>query len=134
MLGEKDNEILTRVGRGTPMGDLLRHYWMPVLLGSELPAPDCDPLRARLLCEDLIAFRDTDGKVGLLGANCSHRGAPLFFGRNEERGLRCVYHGWKFDVAGRCVDQPNEPPESTFKDKIRHTAYPCVERGGVIWT
>lgn len=133
MLRQEDNELLTRVGPGTAMGDLLRHYWMPALIGAELPAPDCDPLRVRLLGEDLIAFRDTLGRVGLLGANCPHRGAPLFFGRNEECGLRCVYHGWKFDVTGQCVDQPNEPPASNFKDKIRHTAYPCVERGGVIW-
>ena len=94
------------------MGDLLRHYWMPACPSSELPAPDGPPKRVRLLGEDLVAFRDTPGAVGLLAANCPHRGASLFFGRNEECGLRCVYHGWKFDVAGRCVDMPNEPAES----------------------
>jgi phthalate 4,5-dioxygenase len=134
MLSKEENELLTRVGPGTPTGELLRRYWQPALLASELPEPDCAPLRVRLLGEDLVAFRDTDGRPGLLGAHCPHRGAPLFFGRNEQHGLRCVYHGWKYDVAGNCVDMPNEPPESSFKDKIHHTAYPCLERGGVIWT
>src|SRR5581483_11614540 len=91
------------------------------------------PMRVRLLGEDLIAFRDSDGRVGLLGNHCPHRGASLFFGRNEEDGLRCVYHGWKFDVAGACVDMPNEPAESSFRHKVRATAYPCIERGGVVW-
>src|SRR6185295_12697712 len=97
-------------------------------------APDSPPVRIRLLGENLIAFRDTHGRVGLLGDHCAHRGASLFFGRNEEDGLRCVYHGWKYDVAGRCVDMPSEPPESNFKDRVHVTAYPCIERGGVIWT
>ncbi|MBV8087096.1 MAG: Rieske 2Fe-2S domain-containing protein [Chloroflexi bacterium] len=134
MLGTEDNELLTHVGRGTPMGALQRHYWQPALLSSELPRPDGPALRVRLLGEDLVAFRDTSGRVGLLAANCSHRGAPLCYARNEEDGLRCVYHGWKYDVEGRCVDMPNEPPASNFKDKVQHRAYPCVERGGVIWT
>ncbi|HLY64232.1 MAG TPA: Rieske 2Fe-2S domain-containing protein [Chloroflexota bacterium] len=134
MLPPDDNELLTRVGPGTPMGALQRHYWQPVLLSSELPKPDGPPLRVRLLGEDLVAFRNTSGQVGLLAANCSHRGAPLCYGRNEEDGLRCVYHGWKYDVHGQCMDMPNEPPESNFKDKVHHTAYPCTERGGVIWT
>ena len=133
MLSREDNERLTRVGAGTPMGDLMRQYWHPFLYPDELE-PDGAPLRIRLLGEDLIAFRATDGTVGLVGDHCPHRGASLFFGRNEEGGLRCVYHGWKFDVNGACVDMPNEPPESNFKDKIRHTAYPCVERGGMVWT
>ncbi len=133
MLSQEDNACLTHVGRGTPMGGLLRHFWQPMLLSHELPEPDCAPLRIRLLGEDLVAFRDSDGQVGLLGANCPHRGAPLFFGRNEERGLRCIYHGWKFDAAGACIDMPNEPPESRFMEKIRHTAYACVERAGLIW-
>jgi phenylpropionate dioxygenase-like ring-hydroxylating dioxygenase large terminal subunit len=124
---------LTQVGPNTPMGAMMRCYWQPVLLSSELPHRDGAPLRVRLLGEDLIAFRDTSGGVGLLGNHCPHRGASLFFGRNEENGLRCVYHGWKFDRAGRCVDMPNEPPESNFKHRIRHTAYRCEERGGVIW-
>jgi len=133
MLNDADNELLTRVGPGTPMGDLLRQYWMPLLLSSELPECDGRPLRVRLLCEDLVALRDSDGAVGLLANNCPHRGASLFFGRNEESGLRCVYHGWKFDLSGRCVDMPNEPTESNFRDKIRHTAYPCAERNGIVW-
>ena len=133
MLNATDNEILSRVGRGTPMGDLLRQYWLPVMQSHELSEVDGRPERVRLLGEDLILFRDTAGKLGLLANNCPHRGASLFFGRNEEEGLRCVYHGWKFDVAGRCVDMPNEPPESNFRDKVHAIAYPCVERGGVIW-
>src|SRR5947207_3423504 len=134
MLSKEDNELVTRVGPGTPMGQLMRHYWIPGMLSSELAGPDCDPVRVRLLGEDLIAFRDTKGQVGVLANHCPHRGASLFFGRNEEAGLRCVYHGWKFDVGGRCLDMPNEPPESNFKDKIRAVAYPCQERGGIIWT
>ncbi len=134
MLSKEDNELLCRVGRGTPMGELLRRYWMPCLPSTELPAPDGPPKKVRLLGEDLVAFRDTRGDVGLLGANCPHRGASLFFGRNEECGLRCAYHGWKYDVTGRCVDMPNEPDESSFKDKIRARAYPCRDVNGVIWT
>src|SRR5713226_7842461 len=132
MLNE-DNELLARVGAGTPMGKLLRLYWIPALLSSELPPTDCPPVRVRLLGENLIAFRDTQGRVGMLADHCSHRGASLFFGRNEENGLRCVYHGWKYDVQGRCVDMPNEPAESNFRDKIRHLAYPCREQNGAIW-
>jgi phthalate 4,5-dioxygenase len=134
MLSKEDNELLCRVGPGTTMGNLIREYWLPALMSSELPEPNCPPERVRLLGEDLVAFRDSGGRVGLLAHNCAHRGASLFFGRNEEGGLRCVYHGWKYDVAGRCVDMPNEPAESNFKDKIRTTAYPSRERGGVIWT
>jgi len=158
MLNDADNELLTRVGPGTPMGELLRQYWMPLLLSSELPERDGRPLRVRLLCEDLIAFRDSGGAVGLLANNCPHRGASLFFGRNEESGLRCVYHGWKFDLSGRCVDMPNEPAESNVNEgvsgasprpggleegtppmananqKIVHRAYPCRERNGIVWT
>jgi len=133
MLSREDNELLTRVGPGTPMGELFRRFWLPAFLPSELPSPDCDPVRIRLLGEDLVAFRDTMGRVGLLAEACSHRSASLYFGRNEECGLRCVYHGWKYDVEGRCVDMPNEPPDSTFKDKVRHPAYPTREWGGVIW-
>ncbi|HEU0166456.1 MAG TPA: Rieske 2Fe-2S domain-containing protein [Chloroflexota bacterium] len=134
MLSTEDNELLSRVGPGTPMGALIRRYWIPACLSTELPTPDSDPLRVRLLGENLIAFRDTNGQVGLLGNHCPHRGASLFFGRNEEAGLRCVYHGWKFDVTGQCVDMPNEPAESNFKSKVRATAYPTHESGGVVWT
>ena len=116
------------------MGNLMREYWIPALLPSELPAPDCPPVRLRLLGENLVAFRITSGKVGIVVNACPHRGASMFFGRNEEEGLRCVYHGWKFDVAGSCVDMPSEPSESNFKSKVRIRAYPTRERGGVIWT
>src|SRR5437764_1972898 len=134
MLSKEDNDIMCQVGPGKPMGDLIRLFWIPALVSQELPSPDCPPIRVRLLGEDLIAFRDTSGKVGMLTNNCPHRGASLFFGRNEEDGLRCVYHGWKFDVTGQCIDMPNEPAESNFKSKIKTTAYPCVERSGVVWT
>src|SRR5206468_7380632 len=133
MLSEPENVLLTRIGPGTPMGNLFRQYWIPALLSSELDEPDGAPKRIRLLGEDLIAFRNTSGQVGILANNCSHRGASLFFGRNEENGLRCVYHGSKYDVDGRCVDMPNEPPETEFKDKIRHGAYPTEEKNGAIW-
>ncbi len=134
MLSNADNELLTRVGPGTPMGALLRRYWMPGPLSSEVPSPDSPPVRVRLLGEDLIAFRDTTGRVGLVANSCPHRGASLFFGRNEEAGLRCVYHGWKFDTTGACVDMPSEPAESNFKSKVRVLAYPTHESGGVVWT
>src|SRR5579884_749980 len=133
MLKREENELITRVGPGTPMGATMRRYWMPALLSSELPEPDCPPKRVRLLGEDLIAFRDSSGKVGLLQENCPHRGASLFFGRNEECGLRCVYHGWKFDTEGNCTDMPNEPAESDFRTKVKAVAYPTCERGGVVW-
>jgi phenylpropionate dioxygenase-like ring-hydroxylating dioxygenase large terminal subunit len=133
MLSREDNELLCRVGSGTPMGDLMRQYWLPAMLSSELPTPDSDPLRVMLLGEQLIGFRDSNGKVGLLANNCPHRGASLFFGRNEEAGMRCVYHGWKFAVDGACIDMPNEPAESDFRTKVKAVAYPCQERGGVLW-
>ncbi|MEK7216516.1 MAG: Rieske 2Fe-2S domain-containing protein, partial [Chloroflexota bacterium] len=118
MLSKTDNQRLTQVSAGTPMGDLLRQYWLPMLLSEELPERDGPPLRVRLLGEDLITFRDTSGNIGLVANNCPHRGASLFFGRNEEDGLRCVYHGWKFDASGACIDMPNEPAESNFKAKV----------------
>ena len=133
MLSAQDNDILCRVGPGTPMGTLMRHYWIPAIRSDELPAPDCPPVRIKLLGEELIGFRTTSGDVGLVQNSCPHRGASLFFGRNEEEGLRCVYHGWKFDVSGACVDMPSEPAESNFKTKVRAKAYPTHERGGVIW-
>jgi phenylpropionate dioxygenase-like ring-hydroxylating dioxygenase large terminal subunit len=133
VLSIEDNDTLCRVGKGTPMGELMRQYWIPALCSDELPAPDCPPLRLRLLGENLIAFRVTTGGVGVIQNACPHRGASMFFGRNEEDGLRCVYHGWKFDVSGACVDMPSEPAESNFKNKVRALAYPCEERGGIIW-
>src|SRR5215470_16465461 len=108
MLSARDNAYVTQVGPGTPMGNLFRRYWLPALLPEELPEPDCPPVRLKLLGEQLVAFRDTSGRVGVVAENCPHRGASLFFGRNEEAGLRCVYHGWKFDASGACDDMPNE--------------------------
>src|SRR5438552_9447955 len=141
MLSQSENELLTRVGPGTPMGNLLRRFWQPFALATELSKTktktkthaDSDPVRVRLLGEDLIAFRDTNGKIGLLANNCPHRGASLFFGRNEEAGIRCVYHGWKFDASGACIDMPNEPAESDFKSKVKAVAYPTRERNGIVW-
>src|SRR6266498_4201363 len=136
MLTREDNELVSRVGPGTPMGVVMRHYWVPALLSQELPAPDSDPLRVMLLGERLIAFRDTSGNVGLLDNNCPHRGASLFFGRNEECGLRCVYHGWKFAADGTCVDMPNEPAESDFRHRVSARAYPTRSAAascGRIW-
>ena len=134
MLSKEDNDILCRVGPGTPMGNVMRQYWIPAVRSDELPAPDCPPLRLKLLGEELIAFRTTSGRVGVIQSACPHRGASMFFGRNEEEGLRCVYHGWKFDVTGACVDMPSEPAESNFRIKVHTTAYPTHERNGVIWT
>ena len=134
MLSLKDNETLTKTGPGTPIGKLLRRFWTPALLATELPKPDCPPVKVKLMGEALVAFRDTNGRIGLIDQFCAHRKANLFFGRNEECGLRCVYHGWKYDVEGNCVDMPSEPPESRFKEKIRLKSYPCQEWGGIIWT
>ena len=133
MLSQSDNELLCRVGPGTVMGDVMRQYWIPAFMSKELPDADSDPMRLRLLGEDLIAFRDTHGRLGLLVNSCSHRGTSLFFARNEDDGLRCVYHGWKFDVTGQCVDMPSEPLESNFKEKINQRAYGIQERNGIVW-
>lgn len=116
------------------MGNLMRRYWIPVLQSADLPEKDGAPLRVRLLGENLVAFRNTDGQIGLIDHVCPHRCASLFYGRNEENGLRCLYHGWKFDVQGRCVDIPNEPPGSKLKEQIHVTSYPCVEKNGIVWT
>ncbi len=131
MLSHEENELVTRVGPGTPMGQTMRRYWMPALLSSELPEPDGAPVRVRLLGEDLVAFRTSDGDVGLIDDYCPHRGASMWLGRNEENGLRCVYHGWKFDIEGNCIDQLSEPDQ--FADKVRINAYPVVEMGGIAW-
>ncbi|MFN0072263.1 MAG: Rieske 2Fe-2S domain-containing protein [Chloroflexota bacterium] len=133
MLSKEENDILCRVGHGTPMGELFRRFWIPVLLASEIPAPDCTPVKVRILGEDLIAFRDSEGNPGLVDAYCPHRGAPMFFGRNEESGLRCVYHGWKFDVSGQCVDLPNVPEGEELKNRTSIPAYPCRNKAGLIW-
>src|SRR4030088_731753 len=130
MLARAENELLTRVSAGTPMGNLLRRFWQPFALASELSNADSDPVGVRLLGEDLVAFRDSKGSVGLIPNNCPHRGASLFFGRNEEAVIRCVYHGWKFDTTGQCLDMPNEPAESDFRTKVNAIAYPCQQPGG----
>jgi nitrite reductase/ring-hydroxylating ferredoxin subunit len=133
MLSREDNELLTRTNAGTPMGDLMRRYWIPVVFSDQIAKPDCPPVRVGLLGEKLVAFRDTDGRPGLIDERCPHRTASMFFGRNEECGLRCVYHGWKFDVDGNCVDLPSEPPGSTLQRKVKIKAYPCHEQGGLVW-
>src|SRR5262249_12107890 len=133
MITREQNELLTRTGPGTAMGDLFRRYWIPALMSQELPRPNCPPVQVQLLGERLIAFRDTEGRLGLIDEFCAHRGVSLWFGRNEENGLRCPYHGWKYDVTGQCVDVPSEPASSGFCRKIKLKAYPCVELGSAIW-
>jgi phenylpropionate dioxygenase-like ring-hydroxylating dioxygenase large terminal subunit len=128
----QDSEILTRVGPGTPVGELMRHYWLPALKSSEL-TPDGEPIRFMLLNEKLVAFRDTEGRVGVLDQRCPHRCASLYFGRNEQGGLRCVYHGWKFGVDGACLDMPNVPPQHQFKDKVKAKSYRTAERNGIVY-
>ena len=127
-----DNEILTRVGPGTPMGELMRQYWIPALMSSELRC-DGPPLRLKLLGEELVAFRTTSGKVGIMDHHCPHRRTSLFFGRNEEDGIRCVFHGWKFDAAGNCLDQPNVPPQLGAAYRVTAKAYRTTEQVGIIW-
>ena len=131
---QEQNELLTQTGAGTAMGELFRRYWLPALLATELPEADCAPVRVTLLSERLIGFRDSEGRMGLIDEFCAHRGVSLWFGRNEESGLRCPYHGWKYDVTGQCVEVPSEPAESGYCEKIKLKAYPLVERGGVLWT
>jgi phenylpropionate dioxygenase-like ring-hydroxylating dioxygenase large terminal subunit len=132
MLSAEKNALLTRVGAGTPMGDLIRLYWIPATVSRDL-LPGGRPMRIRLLGEDLIAFRDTEGSTGIVGARCPHRGAPLAYARNEDCGLRCVYHGWKFDAAGACVDMPNEAPDTRLRASVKLLSYPTRERNGVVW-
>ncbi|HLH24509.1 MAG TPA: Rieske 2Fe-2S domain-containing protein [Chloroflexota bacterium] len=132
MLTREENELLTRTDRGTPGGDLLRRYWQPVALAAELP-PGGPPVPLRILGEDLVLYRDEQGQPGLLGLHCPHRGADLSYGRLEDGGLRCLYHGWLFDRAGRCLEQPGEPQGSTFHERVRHTAYPCQEVAELIF-
>ena len=131
-MSPEDHDLLAQTGPGTKMGNLLRRYWTPALLSRELEAGGA-PVRVRLLSEDLVAYRNTGGEVGLLGEHCAHRGASLYFGQNGDCGLRCWYHGWTYDAEGRCIDMPNEPRASNYKDSIRQKAYPCIERAGVVW-
>src|SRR5215210_6202666 len=133
MLTREDNERLVRVGPGTEMGRLMRLYWIPFLLARNVEA-DGQPYRVRLLGEDLVAFRDSNGEFGLVDHACPHRGAPLVLGRNEEGGLRCIYHGWKFTVEGRCLEMPAEPANSRMPANMRIKSYPVRERNGVLWT
>jgi phthalate 4,5-dioxygenase oxygenase subunit len=134
MLRKEVNDLLTQTETGTPMGDLFRHYWIPALLASELPEDDCPPTRVKLLGERLIAFRDSKGRYGLMDEFCAHRGVSLWFGRNEEDGLRCPYHGWKYDYTGQCIEVPSEPEESGFCEKIKLKGYPLIKVGDVLWT
>jgi nitrite reductase/ring-hydroxylating ferredoxin subunit len=133
VLSHDDNITLAQVGPGTPMGNLFRLFWLPALLEEEMTEPDGAPVKLRLLGEDLVAFRDTDGRIGIVDAYCAHRRVHLYFGRNEERGIRCVYHGWKYDVEGNCVDLPSEPHDTGYKDRVKITSYATAVRGGVIW-
>ena len=126
-------ETLIRTGPGTIMGNYLRRYWVPALLETELPRPRCAPVRVKLMGEELVGFRDENDRIALVQEWCPHRGASLFFGRNEGDGLRCSFHGWMYDVSGQCIDMPSEPEQSRFKERIKVTSYPCEVRGGVIW-
>jgi phenylpropionate dioxygenase-like ring-hydroxylating dioxygenase large terminal subunit len=134
MLRKEQNDLLTQTGPGTPMGQMFRRHWIPALLAEELPENECPPMRVKLLSERLLAWRDTQGRYALTDEFCAHRGISLWFGRNEENGLRCPYHGWKYDHTGQCIDVPSEPEESGFCKKIRLKSYPLIERGGVLWT
>src|SRR5437773_11259847 len=131
MLSPEENELVTRTGAGTPMGEVMRRYWMPVALAWELPQPDCAAIRVKLLGEKLVAFRDTQGRVGLIDEFCAHRRAMPSLGRNEEGGLRCAYHGWKYDTNGSCLDMRNEPHETKFKHAVRLEAYSPAQMAGV---
>jgi len=136
MLNAQDNRLLTETGPGTAMGGLFRQFWIPALLASELPSPGCPPVAVKVLGQDFVAFRDSEGRVGVVEPHCPHRGANLFFGRNEEGGLRCVYHGWKFDVQGRCLDMPtleDGANRDRICSKMRLGALAAAEAGGFIW-
>ena len=130
----EENIILTRTGPGTDLGELFRRYWVPFLDMEELPKPDCPPVRVTLLSEKLLAFRDSNGNVGLIDEFCAHRRVSLWFGRTEDNGIRCPYHGWKYDYKGNCLEIPSEPGNDKICSKIKLKSYPCIELGGVIWT
>lgn len=132
MLSAKDNDLMCRTGRETPMGKAMRHFWVPALLSSELPHPDCDPVHVELLGENFVAFRDSQGQVGLLDEFCCHRGASLTLGRSENCGLRCIYHGWLFAADGTVLETPNIA-DPKFKTRFKAKAYPVHEAGGFIW-
>ena len=132
MLTQEENRLIALTGPGTPGGALMRRYWHPIALSEELP-PCGAPMPIEILGEQLVLFRDERGRPGLLGLYCSHRCADLSYGRIEDGGLRCLYHGWLYDIDGRCLDQPAEPPGSRYKDEIRHLAYPIIERAGLLF-
>ena len=139
MLTQRENELLTRVGPGSAMGELMRRYWIPAVFTKQIEKPDSPPVRVRLLGENLVAFRNSSGRVGIIDEYCPHRTASMFFGRNEQNGLRCVYHGIKFDVDGNCVDIPCVPQQTeaqlaNVRTQMRIKSYPCVERGDLVWT
>ena len=134
MLKKEINDLLTRTGPGTSMGALFRHHWIPALLASELPEDDGPPVRVKLLSERLVAFRDTKGRYGLIDEFCAHRGVSLWFGRNEDCGLRCAYHGWKYDYQGQCIEVPSDPEDGGVAQKIRLKNYPLVKIGDILWT
>ena len=133
MLTPQENDLLCRVEGDAPMGGIMRRHWMPVCLSEEVAESDGTPVRTRVLGEDLVVFRDSDGRLGVLDEHCPHRRASLALGRNEEGGLRCLYHGWKVDVRGTVLEMPSEPAASELCGKVRHTAYPCEEAGGLVW-
>jgi phthalate 4,5-dioxygenase len=132
MLTREENELICRVGPGTPMGETMRRYWLPACASSQVTEPDSDPLRVRLLGENFVAFRDTNGQVGILDELCMHRGASLALGRVEECGIRCLYHGWKFGADGTIQETPNHPDER-FRQRFTAPAYPAREQGGLVW-
>jgi phthalate 4,5-dioxygenase len=134
VLRKEQNDLLTQTGPGTPGGRLFRSYWLPVLLSEELPENESPPVRVKILSERLLAFRDSEGRLGLIDEFCAHRGVSLWFARNEQSGLRCPYHGWKYDVTGQCIEVPSEPEESGYCNKVKLRSYPLIERGGVLWT
>src|SRR5919199_3569433 len=133
MLRKEQHDLLTQTGPDTTMGKLFRSYWIPALLAEELPENESPPVRVKLLSERLLAFRDTQGRVGVMDEFCAHRGVSLWFGRNEDNGLRCPYHGWKYDVTGQCVEIPSEPDNPRLCQRMKLKSYPLIERGGVLW-
>src|SRR6185436_19326780 len=133
MLSREDNDILTLTGPGTPMGDYFRRYWIPFALSRELPERDGPPIRVEIMGEKLLAFRDSENRIGLIEGKCPHRGADLYWGRNEDCGIRCVFHGFKFDVEGNCVDMPIMVETDALRARAKILAYPTIERGGLLW-
>src|SRR6476646_9055230 len=133
MLRPEQNTFATQTGPGTPMGEMFRRYWIPAMHADELPENECPPVRIKLLWARLLAWRDTQGRLALTDEFCAHRGVSLWFGRNEHNGLRCPYHGWKYDHTGQCIEVPSEPSESGFCNKIKLKSYPLIERGGILW-